>query len=470
MPDASRSEMDALRQRLLAEAEDALADSIESQSKRRVAAFEAAARATLWSGFSGDADYRAGLSRRREDLARELDTASSDAFADSVAALRSVAKSLNTGTARVVGNLDSEAPFRGKAALVDKTGKVVASSPIDRLGTFVIGAPPDAGEVMLEIRDDQGRTVVVDGAPIRLEGPRTIGRSFSLDAHGQAEPVVTPAGAVMPDLTRKPMEMEAARAELDKLGTFNLASDEVFDDAPSGTVIGQVPAPNKPLSEGALVRLTVSLGPEPSAEMPDLAGKSVDEARLELSDLRIDSVVFETIRDPRNDGKIVAQKPKKGTVVGPRKRLVLTVGAAALRMPDVSGMTEVEATALLVPAFADAVRVTAKESDRPQGEVLGHDPGPGDRVGGGTVTLFVAGKAPTEPEKPREMPRLVGLTRTKALKELAGVGVTEPVFDPVAARKRGARVVSQHPPAKKRLRAGQNVSLEFGPPKAAKEK
>lgn len=121
---------------------------------------------------------------------------------------------------------------------------------------------------------------------------------------------------------------ELARQMLERVG-FTVQLEERPDPAPAGRVLEIAPAPGTPLQLPASVRLVVSSGP-PTAEVPDVVGRSEDDARaqLEAAGFRVGEVEY----DPfswQPTGSVTAQAPFGGewaplgtavrlTVAGPR--------------------------------------------------------------------------------------------------------------------------------------------------------
>jgi len=80
----------------------------------------------------------------------------------------------------------------------------------------------------------------------------------------------------------------------------------------------QEPKPGQTLARGAPVVLTVSKGPQPvTCQVPDLTGKTVEQARTELEKvkLKLDENVSRVTSTDYLSGQVIAQSPAKGTEV-----------------------------------------------------------------------------------------------------------------------------------------------------------
>lgn len=133
--------------------------------------------------------------------------------------------------------------------------------------------------------------------------------------------LVVSAGLLMPDVMQ--MSREQAEQFLREKG-FNVAVDEVVDDAAPGTVIAQDPAGGAEVAAQAAVRLTVSRGPDGGFKLPwetddsqptpdfvtvpDVRFKDVSDARRELQEagLRV------KVRKIAGSRRVVAQNPPTG--------------------------------------------------------------------------------------------------------------------------------------------------------------
>lgn len=154
----------------------------------------------------------------------------------------------------------------------DVIGKdyVAAKAQLEDLGLKVIDPPPekpspdyDKGLVMDQDRKDM---TVKEGSTITL----TVSTGPEL--------------STMPALSGSGTSYDDAVAQLKSLGVdeSRITKEEDFSDEAAGTVIGQDPAANADFDPTKRdITLTVSKGPE-SVKMPDLVGKTLDEAKAIL--------------------------------------------------------------------------------------------------------------------------------------------------------------------------------------------
>ncbi|MGC5568882.1 Stk1 family PASTA domain-containing Ser/Thr kinase [Streptomyces sp. FR-108] len=128
-------------------------------------------------------------------------------------------------------------------------GMVTKSFSEDVIAGYVIGTKPGAGT---ERRGGSAIALVVSkGSPVEVP-----------DVRGD--------------------DLGDARQELEDAGlTVEVAAGRITSDHEAGQVAEQSPAPDKQVTRGDTVRLTVSKGP-PMVEVPDVVGDSVDDAKQEL--------------------------------------------------------------------------------------------------------------------------------------------------------------------------------------------
>jgi hypothetical protein len=98
------------------------------------------------------------------------------------------------------------------------------------------------------------------------------------------------------------------------------------DPAPRDTVLGQDPEPSVPLAVGGEVQLLVSDGLEMQAIfMPDIRGKSLDEAQRTLAELNLSAIPYKVNRQGVDYEVILNQTPAPGTLTRPGEEVTFDV-------------------------------------------------------------------------------------------------------------------------------------------------
>jgi eukaryotic-like serine/threonine-protein kinase len=167
----------------------------------------------------------------------------------------------------------------------------------------------------------------------------------------------------------------------------------------SGTVISQTPAAQFLLSQGDKVSLVVSRGVKIVSVPNGLIGLTTAQARtaLQAAGLVVGNIVARNSDAPA--GQVLATRPRAGTQVPSGRRVELVVSNAQVKVPDVTGETLFQATAILQEAGFDvthrrnAVFVPGKE-----GLIITQSPGGGTFAAtGSSVIVYVDVKPKPSP-------------------------------------------------------------------------
>ena len=141
-----------------------------------------------------------------------------------------------------------------------------------------------------------------------------------------APPVTTapspPPSIRVPSVVGKTQSL--ATATLQQAG-FGVTVTVVGDAAPKGTVVGQSPGGGSSATPGTAVNIQVSNGHAPTATVPDVVGMTEGAGTAALQ--RAGFVVkVQTVTDPANDGKVIAQSVPPGTKAPKGSTITITVG------------------------------------------------------------------------------------------------------------------------------------------------
>ena len=195
-----------------------------------------------------------------------------------------------------------------------------------------------------------------------------------------------PERYAVPDLKNKP---EAAAKE--QLAAANLGVGEVSrsysDDVKKGMVISTDPSPGTKLKKAEVVNLVVSRGVQPVA-VPNVVGKTSDEAQGILAKVPLTAKIEEKHDDAIPAGVVISQKPAKGKA--PKNSavtLVVSKGPPPVPVPDVVGRHIDEARQMLT-----AAGFQVRDFNLPGGpdRVLDQSPnGGGQAPKGSVVTISV---------------------------------------------------------------------------------
>jgi serine/threonine-protein kinase len=199
-------------------------------------------------------------------------------------------------------------------------------------------------------------------------------------------------------------------------------------------------------------------------QAPDLVGKSLDEARRDVEEtsggLDVLGVAYASEVD---SGKVLFQYPPEGLPLEPGKpiEVLVSAGPGRRRMPDLTGLPEKAAVALLARAGVAAPRVaTVAEPGMEQGAVASTQPEAGAALAAGDSVLVNVSRGGDV----IEVPNLAGKTPEEAALILEGaqLSVGKTTFTEDEGSPGGLVVVGQDPPAGGLATSGSAVNLRLG--------
>jgi beta-lactam-binding protein with PASTA domain len=171
---------------------------------------------------------------------------------------------------------------------------------------------------------------------------------------------------------------------------------EPHPTAPVGTVIWQDPPAEVVAPEATDVSLILSSGPQ-RIPVPDVAGYDAEQARslIEGAGLRVGST--ESTQAPTPKNVAVNTRPPAGTTLNPGTSVVLvvSVGAATLRVPTLTGLSIEEARlALETGGLALGTAFEQTTTAVAPGEVFFQEPAAGTLSAPGTVVNVRIARSP----------------------------------------------------------------------------
>jgi eukaryotic-like serine/threonine-protein kinase len=188
------------------------------------------------------------------------------------------------------------------------------------------------------------------------------------------------------------LTVSSAQARVQKAGLEPSQREENSDTVAKGKVTSVSPAEGQKVDKGSSVTLVVSSG-KPQAAVPDVTGKSFDEAQstLQAAGFKVTRTDKESSKDP---GTVLSQNPKGGTQTDAGSAVALTVAKepAAGPVPDVTGEDSADAIRKL-SAQGFEVDPQSKDVDTPDGDgvVLEQTPSGGTKAKKGSKVTIVVG-------------------------------------------------------------------------------
>lgn len=218
------------------------------------------------------------------------------------------------------------------------------------------------------------------------------------------------------------MQLEEATEVLEEAG-LEVETEDKNSKKPENEVLEQDPEAGADAVTGDVVTLTISAGVRQTT-VPSVVGQTLEEATQTLKDARLKVGDVTQREDPDAEpSEVLEQFPDSGEEVPVGREIDLVV-AAASTVPDVTGETEGDATAILEDA-GYSVSVSTEPSDTvEEGRVIAQDPDAGaEYEQGQTVTILVS-----EGPEAQEMPDVTGQDADEAQAQLEqdyGLEVTQ---------------------------------------------
>jgi eukaryotic-like serine/threonine-protein kinase len=252
-----------------------------------------------------------------------------------------------------------------------------------------------------------------------------------------------------PQLVGLTQDEAAARAA--KAGLVVEFEQRNVDD-PAERVIGQSPAAGSFMDDGGTVHLVVSRGPPPVA-IPDVAGKTQDEATLILAGAGFAVDARRTYDENVPAGVALRTDPGANEKKAPESTIALIVsdGPAPVAVPNVAGESYENAASALQAKRFSAARVDDFSDTVAAGAVIGTDPAAGQLAPRDSQVVVHVSKGP----QPVAVPNVLGASVEQASQMLQAVGLDADVqnFAP------GRIVRSQSPAAGTEVAKNTKVTL-----------
>jgi len=189
------------------------------------------------------------------------------------------------------------------------------------------------------------------------------------------------------------LTVSSARGRLSKAGLQASEREENSDTVAQGRVISVSPPEGQKVDKGSSVTLVVSSG-KPQVEVPDVVGKSFDEAssNLQAAGFKVTRTDKESDKDP---GTVLSQNPTGGGRIDAGSTIALTVAKAPSQVP-VPDVTGEDAPAAIAALSGQGFVIDQQSKDVPtpdgDGVVLEQSPTGGKKAKKGSKVTIVVGK------------------------------------------------------------------------------
>lgn len=176
-----------------------------------------------------------------------------------------------------------------------------------------------------------------------------------------------------------------------------LVREEKNDEVETGKVIRTEPAAEAEIAEDQTVTLWVSSGPLTITEkMPNVEGRSYEEALKELTDLGFHNVEPEYLESKETKGNVIGQSVERNEEIDVDTPIILQV-SKGLKMPDVLDKSYEEAFDRLTELGFTNVEPEYVPSEEPEGQVLEQSVNADEEIDAAARIVLKVSEGPTEP-------------------------------------------------------------------------
>jgi beta-lactam-binding protein with PASTA domain len=246
---------------------------------------------------------------------------------------------------------------------------------------------------------------------------------------------------------------------LEKAG-FQTEIAVVSDEGKPGSVVkllidGKDIRPWAAAQRGTLI--TIGIVKESLASVPNIIGKTVDEAEnsLKQNNLQLGKTQEEESIKVKA-GRIIKQKPSAGKDVEKGSKIEVVIAKQTMaKTPDLTGMEVEKAIDILGKNRMALGDIKTEYSDASPGKIIGQNPSAGLEVSPSTTVNIVVAK-----EMKVQVPSLRGRTKVEAEKYLTNAGLKlGKITERVDNQRRSGTVVSQKPSPYSKASKGTTVDI-----------
>ncbi len=257
--------------------------------------------------------------------------------------------------------------------------------------------------------------------------------------------------------------LEAATQILEEQGFEVNPVPENNDEVDEGVVIRTDPAGGDTAEVGTIIDVYVSVGSE-RIPVPLVIGMTLEEATETIEDAGLTVGTVDRRPDATFElDTVIASSPVAGVEIGPTipVNLIVSDGPEIIDLPDVTEMSERDATATLTDLGLRVIVNEENSNSVPEGQVIRSEPPAGTEVQSGDTILIVVSLGPP----PVSVPDLTNMTQQQATNTLANLNLQIRVSNtrqPVADPAQDGRVVDQIPDPGTTVDQGETVTVTLG--------
>lgn len=181
--------------------------------------------------------------------------------------------------------------------------------------------------------------------------------------------------------------IDAARGPMEQAG-FKIVTEDRYDESiPKGQILEQTPAEGE-AAKGSEVRFVLSGGPRPRT-IPDVKGRSREEASASITDEQLRVTFREDFSDSVPAGRVAGTTPGAGAQVerGATVTVLISKGPDLITVPNLSGASE---AAAISQATSAGLNVNNRYGPPTGGTVFATEPAAGAKVKrGASIALYL---------------------------------------------------------------------------------
>ncbi|HET9325482.1 MAG TPA: PASTA domain-containing protein [Candidatus Eisenbacteria bacterium] len=270
-----------------------------------------------------------------------------------------------------------------------------------------------------------------------------------------------PVRVQVPDLMSMSQSDAAQRLQAVGLALGSTSTDQ--NDQTAGTVVRQSPGPGRTVPIRSSVAVSLSSGPQTKdgpvvidVRVPKLIGRTSGDANVMIQKAGLTVGPVTTEVSSRTPGTVVRQEPEPGRPVKSATTVAYVLAAAALVVPDVTGLSRSDAETRLGAAGFSLGEVDLRPSEGPEGLVLSQEPAAETQYMRGIPVAIVLSRPALI-----EVPSLRGLLLSEAKARLKPFGLDVGDLTPTSFQRKRARVSRQDPAPGEQVERGTHVDLVF---------
>ncbi len=161
---------------------------------------------------------------------------------------------------------------------------------------------------------------------------------------------------------------------------------------PKDRIASQLPLASSKVQKGSAVTLTISDGAGDTVIPVDLVGKTLEEARISLAAAGLLISKTQPVDSNQAPGVILQSDPVPGTTVPAGSGVVLQIASGQVQVPQLLGLTEIEAQTVLTQGGFLSRVIYAYQADKPLDLVLAQAPDAGTSANIGSVITVTVNK------------------------------------------------------------------------------